>query len=566
MRTGAAEELRGKTPLQIRDLGVHLSFVPEDRLGMGLVGSMGMTGNVMLRSYRSGKGIFTDRKAPRPAGPAAERAAGHRDPRGQLPRCAGSAGGNVQKVLVGREIAAAPTVLMAAYPVRGLDINSSYTIYDLLNQQKGKGVAVIYVGEDLDVLLELCDRIAVLCGGKLTGLVDARKTTKAQVGTLMARHGKGGRLMEQKTPLFHIVKRDAMPLWKAWAVRLASILLALVVCAVFINSVTGLNPLSVYASMFDGAFGTNRRIWNTVNDAMILLCIALAITPAFKMRFWNIGAEGQILVGGAATAAVMRYCGESLATPALFALMVVVSLLSGLVWGLVPAWFKARWNTNETLFTLMMNYIAIQLVSYLSIKWEAVKGSGTIGVINQSTKAGWIDTGFLSGIFGRFNYSINTTLVLLITLFIFVYLNYTKHGYEIAVVGESENTARYAGISVRRVILRTVALSGALCGLVGFLLVSGSNHTISVEHRRRRWLHRHRGLLAGQVQPLRYDRHLLPAHLPHPGRRPDRQRLRPERVGQRHHHRHHPVLHSGQRVLHQLPGAALPAATKKEAE
>jgi len=286
--------------------------------------------------------------------------------------------------------------------------------------------------------------------------------------------------MEKKTPLFHIVKRDTMPLWKAWAVRLASILLALVVCAVFINSVTGLNPLSVYASMFDGAFGTGRRIWNTVNDAMILLCIALAITPAFKMRFWNIGAEGQILVGGAATAAVMRYCGDSLPTPALFALMVVVSLLCGLVWGLVPAWFKARWNTNETLFTLMMNYIAIQLVSFLSIKWEAVKGSGTIGVINQSTKAGWIDTGFLSGIFGRFNYSINTTLILIITLLIFVYLNYTKHGYEIAVVGESENTARYAGISVRQVILRTMALSGALCGLVGFLLVSGSNHTISV--------------------------------------------------------------------------------------
>jgi len=150
------------------------------------------------------------------------------------------------------------------------------------------------------------------------------------------------------------------------------------------------------------------------------------------------------------------------------------------VWGLVPAWFKARWNTNETLFTLMMNYIAIQVVSYLSIKWEAVKGSGTIGVINQGTKAGWIDTGFLSGVFGRFNYSINTTLILLITLFIFLYLNYTKHGYEIAVVGESENTARYAGINVKQVILRTMALSGALCGLAGFLLVSGSNHTISV--------------------------------------------------------------------------------------
>ena len=189
VRTGAAEELRGKTPLQIRDLGIHLSFVPEDRLGMGLVGSMGMTGNVMLRSYRSGKGIFTDRKAPRQLAQRLKEQLDIVTPGVNYP-VRRLSGGNVQKVLVGREIAAAPTVLMAAYPVRGLDINSSYTIYDLLNQQKEKGVAVIYVGEDLDVMLELCDRIAVLCGGKLTGLVDARKTTKAQVGMLMARQEK----------------------------------------------------------------------------------------------------------------------------------------------------------------------------------------------------------------------------------------------------------------------------------------------------------------------------------------------------------------------------------------
>ena len=189
VRTGAAEELRGKTPLQIRDLGIHLSFVPEDRLGMGLVGSMGMIGNVMLRSYRSGKGIFTDRKAPRQLAQRLKEQLDIVTPGVNYP-VRRLSGGNVQKVLVGREIAAAPTVLMAAYPVRGLDINSSYTIYDLLNQQKEKGVAVIYVGEDLDVMLELCDRIAVLCDGRLTGLVDARKTTKAQVGMLMTRQEK----------------------------------------------------------------------------------------------------------------------------------------------------------------------------------------------------------------------------------------------------------------------------------------------------------------------------------------------------------------------------------------
>jgi simple sugar transport system permease protein len=212
---------------------------------------------------------------------------------------------------------------------------------------------------------------------------------------------------------------------------------------------------------------------------MILLAVALAITPAFKMRFWNIGAEGQILVGGIATAAVMRNYGESMPTWLLFAVMILVSLLAGMVWGLIPAFFKANWNTNETLFTLMMNYIAIQLTAFFSIVWEAKKGSGTIGTINQKTQAGWISTSFLPNVFGNFNYSINVMIVLLLTLVMFIYLKYTKQGYEISVVGESENTARYAGIHVKKVILRTMAISGAICGFTGFLLVSGSSHTIS---------------------------------------------------------------------------------------
>ena len=182
-------ELVGKTPLQIKRSGVSLAFVPEDRLGMGLVGSMGMTGNMLLRSYRKGHGVFTDRKTPKKL---AEDVLAELDvvtPSVNFP-VRRLSGGNVQKVLVGREIAQEPSVLMTAYAVRGLDINTSYTIYNLLTEQKMKGVAVVYVGEDLDVLLELCDRILVLCGGQVSGIVDARTTTKEEVGLLMTRFKK----------------------------------------------------------------------------------------------------------------------------------------------------------------------------------------------------------------------------------------------------------------------------------------------------------------------------------------------------------------------------------------
>ena len=169
---GTREELLGKDPLRIAEMGVALSFVPEDRLGMGLVGNMDLSDNMMLRSFRKGRGILTDRKSP-----------GVTTPVRRL------SGGNVQKVLVGREIASAPTVLLTAYAVRGLDINASYTIYDLINRQKERGVAVIYVGEDLDVLLELADRILVLCGGKVSGIVPGRGATKRDVGMMMTQLG-----------------------------------------------------------------------------------------------------------------------------------------------------------------------------------------------------------------------------------------------------------------------------------------------------------------------------------------------------------------------------------------
>ena len=194
-QTGESEDLRDKTPMQIRGLGVRLSFVPEDRLGMGLVGNMDIIDNMMLRSYTKGHSVFLQRKAPKNLAEEIIKQLEVVTPAATTP-VRRLSGGNVQKVLVGREIASSPTVLMAAYPVRGLDINSSYTIYNLLTEQKKKGVAVIFVGEDLDVLLELCDRIMVIGSGRVTGIVDARTATKEEIGLLMTKtvsdDAKGG--------------------------------------------------------------------------------------------------------------------------------------------------------------------------------------------------------------------------------------------------------------------------------------------------------------------------------------------------------------------------------------
>ncbi len=242
------------------------------------------------------------------------------------------------------------------------------------------------------------------------------------------------------------------------------------------------------------------------------------MTPAFKMRFWNIGGEGQVLVGGLATAACMILLGDKLPNYLLIPIMVFASVAAGAVWGMIPAifkakwdtnetlftlmmnyvatqlvaffviiwevpngavWgmipaiFKAKWDTNETLFTLMMNYVATQLVAFFVIIWEVPKGSGKIGIINQSTEAGWLPQ------IGGQKYLLNILVVALLTVGMYIYLNYTKHGYEISVVGESQDTARYVGIKVERVIIRTMIVSGAICGLAGLLLVGGTDHTVT---------------------------------------------------------------------------------------
>ena len=275
-----------------------------------------------------------------------------------------------------------------------------------------------------------------------------------------------------KTLKFHISKRASLPWYKSWAIRGIAILAALVVCAIVTMLMTGENPISIYSTIFYGAFGTTRRSWVTIQELAVLLGISLAVTPAFKMRFWNIGAEGQVLIGGLATTACMICLADKLPNSMVIVCMIIASILAGAFWGFLPAFFKAKWNTNETLFTLMMNYIATQLAAYFIIVWEVPKGAGKIGIINQSTEIGWLPQ------LGN-QYLLSILVVALLTGVMYIYLNYSKHGYEIAVVGESQRTASYAGIKVERVIIRTMVLSGAVCGLMGLLLVGGINHTLT---------------------------------------------------------------------------------------
>lgn len=274
-------------------------------------------------------------------------------------------------------------------------------------------------------------------------------------------------------PLFHIVKRDSLPWYSRIMIRIIALILALLVSAVVTMLLTGENPIKVYGTMIDGAFGTTRRFWNLLQSLAMLLCVSLALTPAFKMRFWNIGGEGQVLVGGLATAACMILFGDKLPNAILILVMIVASIVAGAIWAVIPALFKAKFNTNETLFTLMMNYVGIQLVAYFSRVWEMPKGSGSIGIINPQTYSGWLPT------IGNQKYLLNIIVVFALTIFMYIYLKYSKHGYEIAVVGESVNTARYAGINVNKVIIRTMLLSGAVCGIAGLLLVGGTDHTIT---------------------------------------------------------------------------------------
>jgi ABC-type uncharacterized transport system permease subunit len=274
-------------------------------------------------------------------------------------------------------------------------------------------------------------------------------------------------MQEKKMPLIRLAKRDSMDPRKVWAIRLGSILIALLLGSLVIL-ITGNNPFTAYGTMISGALGKKTAIRQTVKIAVPLLGCALAIAPCFRMRFWNIGAEGQITAGAIAATYFGLYWVDKLPSVLLLIVMALAAALAGGIWGLIPAFFKAKWNTNETLFTLMMNYIIIGVVSWLQGgPWEGRPGSQIIPQFDRAA--------CLPKVFGV---HCGWIIVLVLVVFIFIYMRYTKHGYEIAVIGDSINTARYAGMNVGRIMMRTMLLSGAISGIVGFIVVSGANGTL----------------------------------------------------------------------------------------
>ena len=278
-----------------------------------------------------------------------------------------------------------------------------------------------------------------------------------------------------REPLIHLTKRDRIPHWKVWSIRLITLVLSLLVCGVvafLLLDKLKKDPGRIgefYECFIKGSFSTSRKSWKFFKNSAVLLCISLALTPAFRMRFWNIGAEGQTLVGVLGAIAVNFYLGGSVPEWLLLVLMFFASLLAGAVWGVIPALFKAKWNTNETLFTLMMNYVATYLVSYFLIVW----------VPNGSSSLGKLKHGKLPSI--GHDYLLIILIVLALTAFLYIYLNYSKHGYEISVVGSSDRTARYVGINVKWVVIRTMILSGLLCGLAGYLIAAGLDQSVTTD-------------------------------------------------------------------------------------
>lgn len=277
--------------------------------------------------------------------------------------------------------------------------------------------------------------------------------------------------VKAREPFIRMVKKDAIPNSKAWGIRIIAILISLVVNGVLIYLITGMSPIDVYVTMYNGVFSTSRQLWSTLFEAGFLLCVAVGLAPAFKMRFWNIGAEGQVLMGALATTLIMFYCPD-ISNGILLVTMFVASCVAGGVWAVIPAIFKAKYNTNETLFTLMMNYVAIQLVAAFS---SIMSPTSSLSTINSGSKSGWL-VDIFSNCYGN---GLNVLIFLAVTVLMYVYLSHSKQGYEISVVGESENTARYAGINVKKVIIRTMFISGLICGIAGFVVVAGKNHTIS---------------------------------------------------------------------------------------
>ncbi len=279
--------------------------------------------------------------------------------------------------------------------------------------------------------------------------------------------------LKKESPI-HIAKRMDAPKWLPWVVRVSAVIVAIFVCAIVCVGEGG-SFGGFFTELFRASFSTGRRVVNLLQEIAILLLIALAVTPAFKMKFWNIGAEGQVLMGALMSVVCIKYLGTyvtngSMSDGGLIFICLIAAIVGGAGWAVIPAIFKAKWNTNETLFTLMMNYIATGIVAFSIVAWVPA-GSFTLGILPQ---------GHLPNV-GGYPYIINIIVVAILVVLVWVYLRFSKHGYEISVVGESVNTARYIGVSVPKVIIRTMLLSGMLCGVAGWLLVNGASFSITTE-------------------------------------------------------------------------------------
>ncbi len=274
-----------------------------------------------------------------------------------------------------------------------------------------------------------------------------------------------------KEPLFHISKRSKSSLktYQVILIKASSLLIGLILSSIICSVISGYSPFDYFYYLFDGTFGTDRRIWMLFKEMFLLLGVGLALIPAFKMKFWNLGGNGQILMGCLASVMCMFLLGDKKgwSDGAVIPLMIITSILAGAIWAVIPAIFKAFFKTNESLFTLMTNYIALELVAFF-IRQNSTQGS-TMPKINS---------GYFP-VLGGNEYLLSIVVIAILTVIMFLYFKFSKHGYEISVVGESENTARYVGLNVKKVTIRTIALSGAICGLIGLLLTGSLNHSIS---------------------------------------------------------------------------------------
>ena len=274
---------------------------------------------------------------------------------------------------------------------------------------------------------------------------------------------------KEKSKLFHVEKRFDMPLWQSLLIRFGFVIVALIIGLLILTISYGVNPINAIGSMFIGSFGTPKRVWDFLRDGAILLGVGLALIPSFKMKFWNLGGNGQIIIGALVSVILMIELGGRYPDAVVLLIMIPSAIAAGAVWAAIPAIFKALFNTNESLFTLMMNYVSVGLVNaFIMFKYPI--GSHVIPRLEHAH--------FPS----LFNDSLLIIIIVALLLgFMIYYLKFSKHGYELSVVGESMNTARYVGINVKKVIIRTIVVSGALCGFIGCLLASGVDYTVTPE-------------------------------------------------------------------------------------